>query len=182
MIAVRAKGPGRIHHVIGRQAGLCAYCLRPSDWVYRRHNPLPNSPTLDHVVAKSKGGGNHHHNMVMACYECNQTKGNLGDYSGKRFTKAEAMAALESEGAEAVRLAETWLSELEDSLWRVRCGTRCPRAKSRRLTRVYRYWERHMLDADGLSGPWRSAVSRCGLCTLNSAQIACWTPKVAVSV
>lgn len=33
--------------------------------------------TYDHVIPKSKGGSNRHQNIVIACYDCNQLKGNL---------------------------------------------------------------------------------------------------------
>lgn len=43
----------------------CAYC----------EEDCKSCATVDHLVPKSKGGGNTLDNMVIACLNCNQTKG-----------------------------------------------------------------------------------------------------------
>jgi len=35
------------------------------------------APTLDHLIPKSKGGGGGIKNLVVACRECNEMRGNL---------------------------------------------------------------------------------------------------------
>jgi 5-methylcytosine-specific restriction endonuclease McrA len=54
-------------------------------WVFLRDNYKcqycylelrPNQCTIDHVVPISKGGKTTWHNVVTACYECNNSKGN----------------------------------------------------------------------------------------------------------
>jgi 5-methylcytosine-specific restriction endonuclease McrA len=47
------------------KVGLCVYCNR-------RTRQL----TRDHVLPKSRGGSNHHANIVSACQACNHVKGN----------------------------------------------------------------------------------------------------------
>lgn len=50
-----------------RDNGMCQYC--------RKKLKLSDS-TIDHVIAKSKGGRNTWQNLVIACVKCNQKKGN----------------------------------------------------------------------------------------------------------
>ena len=48
----------------------CCYCgIRVSDTFY-------DQPTLEHVIPKSKNGGDHPDNLVMACYACNNARSN----------------------------------------------------------------------------------------------------------
>jgi 5-methylcytosine-specific restriction endonuclease McrA len=39
--------------------------------------------TLDHVYPKSKGGGDHHENLVLACRCCNRAKGSIFPFYDK---------------------------------------------------------------------------------------------------
>lgn len=55
-----------------RQDGKCAYCLQPFS--------ASRIATIDHVLPKSKGGGNKISNIVLACSPCNQLKGDLSTY------------------------------------------------------------------------------------------------------
>ena len=55
------------HNIYLRDEGTCQYCgkkLKKSE------------ATLDHLKPKSKGGRNTWENLVLACYRCNQRKGN----------------------------------------------------------------------------------------------------------
>lgn len=44
----------------------CAYCTVDCS----------DKPTIDHIVPLCRGGGNTLNNLVIACYSCNQEKGN----------------------------------------------------------------------------------------------------------
>lgn len=59
-----------------QQGQKCQYC-------YSGLN-LRNT-TADHRKAKSKGGSDHRHNIVAACFACNQAKANMTE---ARFIKA----------------------------------------------------------------------------------------------
>lgn len=37
----------------------------------------PNQVTIDHVIPKSRGGGNNFYNCVVSCFDCNNKKRNL---------------------------------------------------------------------------------------------------------
>lgn len=52
-------------HVYKRDKGLCTYCRKP---VARE------DMTLDHVIAKAKGGRSTRENCVLACTRCNTLK------------------------------------------------------------------------------------------------------------
>jgi len=53
-------------NLLWRDGHRCQYCTRC----------LPtNQLTLDHVIPKSRGGGNTWENLVVACKKCNQKKG-----------------------------------------------------------------------------------------------------------
>jgi 5-methylcytosine-specific restriction endonuclease McrA len=34
----------------------------------------PDQPTIDHIIPKSKGGGNNKENLRWVCFDCNQLK------------------------------------------------------------------------------------------------------------
>lgn len=52
----------RRERVVARDGPACCYCQRPLP---------PEQVTLDHVVPRSAGGGNHGANLVVACRPCN---------------------------------------------------------------------------------------------------------------
>jgi 5-methylcytosine-specific restriction endonuclease McrA len=41
----------------------------------RNGRPHPRSPTIDHIVAMSCGGGHVPHNVQLSCWSCNVAKG-----------------------------------------------------------------------------------------------------------
>ncbi len=51
--------------IFRRDGYICQYCGRPTA-----------RPTIDHVVPRQRGGGYTWENLVTACPECNQRKGN----------------------------------------------------------------------------------------------------------
>ena len=69
------------HTLYGRQEGHCAGC--------RHHFPFRNL-TVDHVVAKSKGGTDHLDNLQLLCGACNSMKGTA--------SQAAFVARLKKEG------------------------------------------------------------------------------------
>jgi hypothetical protein len=58
------------YRLLLRDGNKCHYCRE-------RFDEKENQPTIDHVVAKSKGGENRIENYVLACYDCNQRKGDM---------------------------------------------------------------------------------------------------------
>lgn len=55
--------------------GRCAYChvqTEPARDGPARH---PWHATIDHVIPRSKGGPNDRSNLVLACFACNQSRG-----------------------------------------------------------------------------------------------------------
>lgn len=57
-----------------KQGGLCFYCsvtLTPA----KDTGHLPTDASIDHVVPRHHGGSNSPDNMVVACCQCNRTKG-----------------------------------------------------------------------------------------------------------
>jgi 5-methylcytosine-specific restriction endonuclease McrA len=65
-----------------KYGGRCVYCGNPVTF---------QEATKDHRVPKSKGGGNFKYNLLLACKDCNQYKGdNINDrvvheYIGNRI-------------------------------------------------------------------------------------------------
>jgi 5-methylcytosine-specific restriction endonuclease McrA len=54
--------------------GVCAYCWRLTALTSGRG---PLVATIDHVIPRSKGGGNARTNLTLACRHCNGMKGNM---------------------------------------------------------------------------------------------------------
>ena len=48
--------------ILLRDRGVCAYCG-------------DRATTVDHVIARANGGGDHPSNLVAACQPCNRSKG-----------------------------------------------------------------------------------------------------------
>lgn len=53
------------------QFGFCAYCFNKMTM----RLDMPNTCTIDHVLAKSDGGASAYFNYVGSCADCNQEKG-----------------------------------------------------------------------------------------------------------
>ena len=68
------------HVLFGEQEGLCKGC--------KTYFPFKNF-TIDHIVAKSKGGTDHKENLQLLCNYCNSLKGN--------GTQAELLARLKNQ-------------------------------------------------------------------------------------
>lgn len=65
----------KIETLMHRFNGRCVYCskvLNPG-----RRQPHPDAPSRDHFIPTSKGGSRGAKNTVLACYACNQAKGDM---------------------------------------------------------------------------------------------------------
>lgn len=64
----------RLRDSVGsEQAWRCCYCgTRTTETADPEH-----APTLEHIVPRSRGGSDHHANLVMACLWCNRTRGSM---------------------------------------------------------------------------------------------------------
>lgn len=62
-----ARKKRKTNTLIARDGNHCWYCLREFN------ADLPS--TLDHVIPLSQGGTNENENLVLACFTCNQIKG-----------------------------------------------------------------------------------------------------------
>ena len=56
-----------------KQGGFCYYCLCKVEMSVAGHHPRRG--TLDHILAKDRGGTDDIDNLVLACFACNQRKG-----------------------------------------------------------------------------------------------------------
>lgn len=60
----------------GRACHWCGLLLLPFDQIPLTAGPLPpDYPTIDHLVPWSKGGTHDLRNLVVACSDCNQARG-----------------------------------------------------------------------------------------------------------
>lgn len=94
-----------------RQKGLCHYCKRPV---------AIGDATVDHVVPRSKGGKTKG-NTVMACWTCNNRKGDM---------PANQFRALLSDPAAFVD-QRARLSEARLEMWRKADARRCANLQPR---------------------------------------------------
>jgi 5-methylcytosine-specific restriction endonuclease McrA len=75
----KTKVPFSKRNVLVRDGYKCAYCGVHS-----------KNLTIDHVVAKSRGGKSTFENTVASCKKCNAKKGNLSCREANMFPKANA--------------------------------------------------------------------------------------------
>lgn len=83
----------RLH---GREGGRCFYC----DKHVNLHTigscstrwPDPNAATLDHFIPRSRGGRNSFDNMVLACFSCNNARGDMSALDFLAHLQQEAVA------------------------------------------------------------------------------------------
>lgn len=60
--------------LIKKYSGKCALC---NESVLLKPRGHPRVATIDHIVPVSRGGADHISNMQLACFECNEKKGNM---------------------------------------------------------------------------------------------------------
>lgn len=65
----------KIETLIARFHCRCVYCGKTVDPGEKQ--PHPDAPSRDHFIPTSRGGSRGAKNTVLACYDCNQTKGNM---------------------------------------------------------------------------------------------------------
>ena len=70
-----SKSKKRIWRALEREgrAEVCHYC--GTHIARGLPDGHPNLATLDHVIPRSRGGGNHIPNIVASCFECNNERG-----------------------------------------------------------------------------------------------------------
>jgi hypothetical protein len=72
-IVDRAK---KVRYLLKHEGPICHYCgTRLATEPDKNGRPLENQVTLDHIVPRSRGGGDHLENFVLSCPGCNQWKG-----------------------------------------------------------------------------------------------------------
>lgn len=72
-------------NLVGSQARyICHYCGRKTKREASTGDPL--AFTVDHLIPRSRGGGWKKENLVCACRECNNTKGDMteAEFIGSR--------------------------------------------------------------------------------------------------
>ena len=90
-MGVRGRRSRRIRQLMDKYEARCAYCSAP---VLRR--PILaerwRQATIDHDIPLSAGGTWAWENLVLACYRCNQRKGNLtgAEFRTLRAARVEA--------------------------------------------------------------------------------------------
>lgn len=57
--------------------GKCHYCDRPLQW----GKGFSNSATIDHIIPRARGGSYVKSNLVLACFRCNNLRGDMS-YGG----------------------------------------------------------------------------------------------------
>jgi len=62
-LSLKAQKKIRRKQLLERYGGSCVYCDKP------------NAETLDHIVAKTKGGDRGPNNLLPCCGRCNNSKG-----------------------------------------------------------------------------------------------------------
>ena len=77
----------RVRILWEEQEGICWYCKRPV---------RSRLATVDHVLAKAKGGTNMKGNLVMACRKCNRKKGSKLTHRVKTPGRLAALLAVKA--------------------------------------------------------------------------------------
>ena len=77
-VSRRKRTPVKVMTIVERDGPGCWYCGEFKDID-------PQNLTIEHMLDKSKGGGNHIHNLVMACKPCNQAVQNKSVAEKVRF-------------------------------------------------------------------------------------------------
>lgn len=73
----KTKRPGNVVNRFAQQNGKCYYC--DCQMLLERSGPVipPNYATRDHIIPRSLGGKGLHKNIILACQQCNSTRGSM---------------------------------------------------------------------------------------------------------
>lgn len=68
----------KLRFVFERDRKRCNWCDRVTRIVKPKagHNPPSDMATIDHIVTKLRGGGDNPENVMLACFRCNNRRGN----------------------------------------------------------------------------------------------------------
>ena len=120
----------RLRFLMERDGAICCYCKGPLRISTNYYDTLPDRATVDHIIPYSKGGSDALKNTVLACYGCNNNRGNGHIKRKKPFTSAADYADMNERLAAIDKMFE------EASVW----GSWMAEASSERrdLCRAYR--------------------------------------------
>jgi 5-methylcytosine-specific restriction endonuclease McrA len=93
--------PKRRAQIIKRDDGMCVYCKGLGE-------------SLDHVVARERGGDNKSSNLVTACFRCNSRKGDMPTIVWLRKLSDESGEPLDEISRRVRRHRERRLPQLDD--------------------------------------------------------------------
>ena len=103
-----AKGPKKktrpinLRQLYAIYDGECQYCLKKIPYT---------AATRDHLVPRSKGGGNHDNNIVLSCKKCNAKKSNKFPYYNVYGSEVKPKVLKDIEFSalsEKVKIREEW--------------------------------------------------------------------------
>lgn len=87
----------RLHFLMERDGAVCCYCKGTVRIATSYYDVSPDRATVDHIIPYSKGGSDALVNTKLACYGCNNARGNGEIKRKKRFTSAAEYAARQSQ-------------------------------------------------------------------------------------
>jgi len=129
----------------------------------------PDTATFDHIVPKCAGGITEESNLVLACHECNQSKGS--DHRKRRSGPTPEEVADRCEGYTRI-ITKSHLYELERTLL-VAGSTGLPRAKKDAIWLAYSFWEKALIEC-AIPGSLISLIQSSGLYLRDCASANCW--------
>lgn len=68
----------KLARLVERDGTQCFWCHEEMSFEARFHDPgNPLCATFDHLIPRSRGGGNDDDNLVLACRECNSARADM---------------------------------------------------------------------------------------------------------
>lgn len=90
MAAIMANKPSQLLVLVRKYKSRCVYCDQRVSMALPEAHPL--RATRDHLLPRSLGGSNGLSNLVLACRNCNQTRGNQKPQPSNSMTAAQKRA------------------------------------------------------------------------------------------